>query len=143
MSSEGAAVAVLTLDDWRTKVEACAEQVKTLKTTDGVEKEAVGAAVTALLDAKRSFAKLNKGIGIDGKPFEEPMSKADKKKQKKQGTPAGPAKEVRTPILYFCMNIAYKHIPYMTRPFHHSSTFLDVDAHSLPFDCYKCIDGGS
>jgi hypothetical protein len=69
--------------------------VKTLKTTDGVEKEAVSAAVTALLDAKRSFAKLNKGIGIDGKPFEEPMSKADKKKQKKQGTPAGPAKEVR------------------------------------------------
>jgi hypothetical protein len=95
MSSEGAAVAALTLDVWSTKVEACAEQVKTLKTTDGVEKEAVGAAVTALLDAKRSYAKLNKGIGIDGKPFEEPMSKADKKKQKKQGTPAGPAKEVR------------------------------------------------
>jgi DNA-binding FadR family transcriptional regulator len=77
------------LDELRANVESIAAKIVALKKADPVDKEAIGAAVKDLIDAKRAFAQNNNGIGVDGKPFEEPMSKSDKKKaekKKKEGT---------------------------------------------------------
>ncbi len=71
------------LDDLRAKVQSIADKITELKKANPVDKDAIGASVKELLDAKRTFAQSNNGIGVDGKPWEEPMSKAEKKKKAK------------------------------------------------------------
>ncbi len=73
----------MSLDELRTKVETIADKITELKKANPVDKDAIGASVKELLDAKRAFAQSNNGIGVDGNPWEEPMSKADKKKKAK------------------------------------------------------------
>ena len=98
------------LEELRAKVQTIADKITELKKANPVDKDAIGASVKELLDAKRTFAENNNGIGIDGKPWEEPMSKADKKKKAKAekaaaaaaaaaGEGNGDADQVR--ILYF------------------------------------------
>jgi hypothetical protein len=72
------------LEELRANVEAIAASIIALKKAEPVNKEAIATAVKDLLDAKRTFADNNNGIGVDGKPFEEPMSKSDKKKADKK-----------------------------------------------------------
>ena len=83
------------LEDLKAKVESLAEKITTLKKETPPNKEQIGSTVTELLNAKREYAKANNGIGVDGKPFEEPMSKAEKKKlekaKKKAAAEAGAA----------------------------------------------------
>jgi len=79
------------LEELREKVTALAEKVATLKTAAPVDKDAIAATVKDLLDAKRTFAQNNNGIGVDDKPFEEPMSKAEKKKKDKADKAAAAA----------------------------------------------------
>jgi hypothetical protein len=83
------------LEKLNDEVTACAEKVKTLK-TEGGDKVAIGAAVAALLASKKAYAAANNGIGVDGKPFEEPLTKAQKKAKAKaeKGETAGPEKPV-------------------------------------------------
>ena len=79
------------------KVDSLSEQIKTLKAAGGDgNKEAIGAAVASLLAAKKEYADNNNGIGVDGKPYEEPLTKAQKKAKAKaeKAASAGPAKEV-------------------------------------------------
>ena len=85
MSSEGNAVATpaVDLDDLRTRINQLGESIKQLKSSAEPDKDAITAAVNALLDAKRTFANNNGGIGVDGNKWGEPMSKKDKKKAEK------------------------------------------------------------
>jgi hypothetical protein len=87
------------LEQLKEQIDAAGEKIKSLKTAEGVvDKAAIGAAVTNLLELKKQYAELNNGIGVDGKPFEAPMSKAEKKakdKADKAGGAGGPAKQVR------------------------------------------------
>lgn len=85
MSSEGNAVATpsVDLDALRTRITTLGETIKTLKSSSEPDKDAIATAVAELLDAKRSFANNNGGIGVDGNKWEEPMSKKDKKKAEK------------------------------------------------------------
>ena len=85
MSSEGDAVATpaVDLDALRTRITALGETIKSLKSSSEPDKDAIASAVADLLEAKRTFANNNGGIGVDGKKFEEPMSKKDKKKAEK------------------------------------------------------------
>jgi hypothetical protein len=88
------------LEKLKEEVTACGEKVKTLK-TEGADKVAIGAAVAALLASKKAYAAANNGIGVDGEPFEEPLTKAQKKAKAKaeKGGVAGPAKPVS--YIYF------------------------------------------
>ena len=72
------------------------EKVKSLKTSGG-EQEAINTAVKELLAAKKLYADNNDGIGVDGKPYQEQLTKAQKKAKAKaeKGEEAGPAKQVR------------------------------------------------
>ncbi len=72
------------LDELKALVESLGEKVKTLKAGGGDNKEAIGVAVKELLEAKKKYADENNGIGVDGKPYEAPMSKSEKKKLAKQ-----------------------------------------------------------
>jgi hypothetical protein len=85
------------LEQLKEQIDAAGENIKTLKSAGGeVDKVAIGAAVKDLLDLKKQYADNNNGIGVDGKPFEAPMSKAEKKaKEKADKAGAGPAKQVR------------------------------------------------
>ena len=67
------------LDALKAKVSELAEKVKTLKASDGDNKDLIGATVQELLAAKQAYADANGGIGVDGKPF----GKNDDKKKKK------------------------------------------------------------
>jgi hypothetical protein len=71
------------LEEMLETVNALAQKVTDLKKTVPVDKDAIGKTVKELLDAKRSYAENNNGIGVDGKPWEEPMSKSEKKKKEK------------------------------------------------------------
>lgn len=86
---------MVNLEELKEQVTAAGEKVKTLK-TDGADKAAIGAAVAELLALKKEYADNNNGIGVDGKPFSDGMSKADKKKQAKaeKGDGGGPGKQV-------------------------------------------------
>jgi hypothetical protein len=66
------------LTQLKSEIEALGEKVKELKTSGG-DKDAIGAAVAEMLALKKEYADNNKGIGIDGNPYEEPLSKAQKK----------------------------------------------------------------
>ena len=71
------------LDALKQEVEALADKVKELKAASPVDKDAIGATVQNLLAAKQKYADNNNGIGVDGKPYEPPMSKAEKKAKAK------------------------------------------------------------
>lgn len=71
------------LEELKAKVDTLAAKIVELKKANPVDKDAVGAAVKDLLDAKRTYAQNNNGIGVDGKEWQEPMSKAEKKKLEK------------------------------------------------------------
>ena len=83
-------------------ITALGEKVKTLKTSGG-EKEAVDAAVKELLAAKKLYADNNNGIGVDGKPYQEQLTKAQKKAKARaeKGEQAGPEKQVRS-VSFVC-----------------------------------------
>ncbi len=82
------------IEELKAKVDDLAQKVTDLKKSTPVDKDAIGVTVKALLDAKRTYAENNNGIGVDGKPWEEPLSKAEKKKRDKakKATEAGGAK---------------------------------------------------
>ena len=91
------------LNQLKTDIEALGEKVKELKTSGGGDqKDAIGAAVAEMLAKKKEYADNNNGIGVDGNPYEEPLSKAQKKAkakaEKQDATPAdaaaNPAKQV-------------------------------------------------
>ena len=86
MSSEGNAVAtpLVDLNVLQARISALGESIKQLKSSSEPDKDAISTAVTALLDAKRTYAKNNGGVGVDGKPWEEPMTKSQKKKAEKE-----------------------------------------------------------
>src|SRR6056300_1215130 len=88
MSSEGNAVATppaVDLNELQARISALGESIKLLKSSsENPDKDAISTAVTALLDAKRTYAKNNGGVGVDGKPWEEPMTKSQKKKAEKE-----------------------------------------------------------
>lgn len=79
------------LDELRGQVDSLAEKITELKKANPVDKDAIAASVKDLLDAKRTFAQNNNGIGVDGNPWEEPLTKAQKKAKAKAeaGTGAG------------------------------------------------------
>jgi septum formation inhibitor MinC len=83
------------LEQLKEQITAAGEKVKTLKSSVPVNKDAIGAAVKELMDLKKQYADNNNGIGVDGKKFEEPMTKAQKKAKEKAEKEAGPAKTVR------------------------------------------------
>lgn len=83
MSSDGAAV---NLEELKETIATVGNQIKTLKSADPVDQDAVGAAVKQLLELKQTYADNNNGIGVDGDPF----GAGEKKKKEK-----GPAKQVR------------------------------------------------
>ena len=66
------------------------ESVKELKAANADKKE-LDDAVQALLTAKQEYAQNNNGIGVDGKLFQEPLSKAEKKAQAKAAKQQQPA----------------------------------------------------
>lgn len=78
------------LDSLREAITALGEKIKALKSASPVDNDAVQVAVKELIVAKTTFADHNNGIGVDGKPYEEPLSKAEKKARAK----AGPGKPV-------------------------------------------------
>lgn len=82
------------LEKLKQEVTQIGDRIKELKSASEVDKDAIGAAVKDLLAAKKKYADNNNGIGVDGKPYEEPLSKAEKKKRAKAEKGAGPAKEV-------------------------------------------------
>jgi hypothetical protein len=84
------------LDALKQEVEALADKVKELKAASPVDKDAIGATVQNLLAAKQKYADNNNGIGVDGKPFEAPLTKAAKKAKAKaeKAEAAEPATQV-------------------------------------------------
>lgn len=89
MSSEGNAVASpapINLSELATRISNLGESIKILKSSSSEQPDpdAITAAVTALLDAKRLYAQNNGGVGVDGKPWEEPLTKSQKKKLEKE-----------------------------------------------------------
>jgi hypothetical protein len=101
------------LEQLKTQIDAAGETIKTLKSAGGeVDKVAIGAAVKDLLDLKKQYADNNNGIGVDGKPFEVPMSKAEKKAKEKAEKAAGPAKQVRLfPVCCRSMSVHLQSLP--------------------------------
>jgi hypothetical protein len=88
MTSEGNAVALpapIDLAELATRISTLGETIKTLKSSsEQPDADVISAAVAALLDAKRLYAATNGGIGVDGKPWEEPLTKSQKKKLEKE-----------------------------------------------------------
>lgn len=81
------------LEELKKEVETLANKITELKKASPVDKDTIGAAVQQLLAAKKLYADNNDGIGVDGKPYEQPMTKAEKKAKAK--AEKGPAKAVR------------------------------------------------
>ena len=86
------------LEKLKADIAQMGNKIKELKLAAPVDKDAIGAAVKEMLDAKKLYADNNNGIDVDGKPYEEPLTNAQKKakakaeKAAKKG--AGPAKPV-------------------------------------------------
>lgn len=71
------------LEDLKKVIHSLAESIKSLKSSGSsspTDKDAISASVSALLNAKRTYAAANGGIDVEGKPWEEPMSKSEKKR---------------------------------------------------------------
>jgi hypothetical protein len=92
MTSEGDAVAAADLSALKEKVEALSNQIRDLKAsgTDDA-KDKIPPLVKEMLAAKKAYADGNNGIGVDGKPYEEPLSKSEKKKREKAAKAAAAA----------------------------------------------------
>jgi hypothetical protein len=90
------------LQQLKADIDALGEQIKQLKTAASVDKDAVGKAVADLLEKKKVYAKENNGIGVDGQPFEEPLTKAQKKAkakaEKDAAAAAPPAEAAAVPV---------------------------------------------
>lgn len=84
------------LEALKAEITSLGDTIRTLKTASPVDNDAIGAAVGALNEAKKKYADNNNGLGVDGKPYEAPMSKAEKKAKEKatKEKAAGPAKQV-------------------------------------------------
>lgn len=83
------------LEKLKAEIAEIGDKIKDLKSAAEVDKAAVGAAVADLLAKKKLYADNNDGIGVDGKKYEEPMTKAQKKaKAKAEKGGGGPAKPV-------------------------------------------------
>lgn len=68
------------LEELKTSISTLSEKIVSLKKDGGVDiKDTIATTVTELLEAKKLYADSNGGIGVDGKPYEAPMTKAEKK----------------------------------------------------------------
>jgi hypothetical protein len=94
------------LEEMLETVNTLAQTVTDLKKAVPVDKDAIGKTVKELLDAKRSYAENNNGIGVDGKPWEEPMSKSEKKKKEKAEKAAKAAVTVNGKQVSYCTDIS-------------------------------------
>ena len=76
------------LEDLKRVIHSLAESIKSLKSSASgsspTDRDAISASVSALLNAKRTYAASNGGIDVDGKTWEEPMSKSEKKRLEKE-----------------------------------------------------------
>jgi hypothetical protein len=73
------------LEELKQEIETLGETIKSLKASGGEEnKEAIATAVASLLVAKKTYAEHNHGLGVDGLPYQEPLTKAQKKALAKQ-----------------------------------------------------------
>ena len=92
MTSEGDAVAAADLATLKDKVEALSNQIRDLKASGSDDaKDKIPPLVKEMLAAKKAYADGNNGIGVDGKPYEEPLSKSEKKKREKAAKAAAAA----------------------------------------------------
>jgi hypothetical protein len=80
------------------EINALGETIKNLKSSADAggdsNKDAIATAVQNLLAAKKAYAENNNGIGVDGKPFETPLTKSQQKakaKAEKAAAAAGAA----------------------------------------------------
>lgn len=73
------------------EIKALGEKVKTMK-ADGSDKESIDSVVAALLTAKKTYAENNNGIGVDGQPYQESLSKKEKKSKGKEQQEQGVVK---------------------------------------------------
>jgi WHEP-TRS domain len=73
------------LKDIEAVITALGDKIKSLKASGTPDKDVVDSAIKDLLAAKRKYAENNNGIGVDGKPFEEPLTKAQQKAKAKAG----------------------------------------------------------
>ncbi len=80
-----ASPAPIDLAELASRISTLGESIKLLKSSDQQsDANDIASAVAALLDAKRTYALNNGGIGVDGKPWEEPLTKSQKKKLEKE-----------------------------------------------------------
>jgi len=64
------------------QIAAAADQVKAFKTSGG-SKDDITAAVNQLLQLKQQYAANNNGLGVDGQPYQPPLSNKEKKAKAK------------------------------------------------------------
>ena len=84
--------ATKSLETLAAEIASLGDNIKSLKES-GADGATIKAQVDLLLSAKRQYADQNNGIGVDGQPFVEKMTKAQKKAAAK-GEGGGPAKPV-------------------------------------------------
>ena len=65
----------------RANVAAIVDKIIKLQKASPVDKDAIRASVKELIDAKRTFAQHNGGIGVYGEKWEEPLTKKQKQQQ--------------------------------------------------------------
>jgi hypothetical protein len=72
---------MVNLEELQQEIATLGEKIKALKASGDAadNKDAVATAVASLLQAKKTYAENNNGIGYDGQPHEEPLTKAQKK----------------------------------------------------------------
>ena len=72
------------LESIASEIAALGEKVKTFKAADAdADADSIKACVDAVLAAKQTYADNNGGIGVDGQPYEPPLTKAQKKAKAK------------------------------------------------------------
>ena len=81
----------MSLDTLKAEIDTVGNQIRELKSSGGD----VGSLVARLNELKKEYADNNGGIGVDGKPYQAPLSKAEKKKLEKEKKAAVPNKEVK------------------------------------------------
>jgi len=69
------------LEALKSEIECVGNQIRDLKAGGSGD---VGALVGKLNGLKKDYADNNGGIGVDGKPYQVPLSKAEKKKLEKE-----------------------------------------------------------
>ena len=81
------------LKDLKRLIDHLAKNVKSLKSSlllssSPPHMDTISEGVLALLEARRAYATSNGGIGAKGRPWEEPMSKSEKKRLEKKAKKA-------------------------------------------------------